>query len=65
MTKNMGGIDRGIRLVLGAVILWAGLSGGHWWGWIGVVPILTAFVGICPGYLPFRINTGAAKQPKT
>ncbi len=65
MTRNMGGIDRGIRLVLGAVILWAGLGGGHWWGWIGIVPILTAFAGRCPAYAPFKISTCSVKRPQT
>jgi len=64
MTKNMGGIDRGIRIIVGAIVLWAGLGGGHWWGWIGIVPLLTALVGWCPGYVPFQISTCAVKQPR-
>jgi hypothetical protein len=64
MTRNVGGIDRVIRLVLGAVILWAGLGGGHWWGWIGVIPIGTALVGWCPAYMPLKISTCGAKQPR-
>jgi len=57
MKKNMGGIDRGVRLVLGLVILGYGLRHHAWWGWLGIIPILTAIVAVCPGYLPFRFST--------
>jgi len=58
MTKNVGGIDRILRLVIGVALIAATLSGliGVW-GWIGVVPLLTAVIGICPAYLPFGIKT--------
>jgi ribose/xylose/arabinose/galactoside ABC-type transport system permease subunit len=63
MTKNMGGIDRIVRAVAGiALILYAlGIiapgTGYNVWGWIGVVPLLTALIGWCPAYLPFGIKT--------
>ncbi|WP_404381833.1 DUF2892 domain-containing protein [Caenispirillum salinarum] len=58
MTKNMGTIDRGLRAVLGIVLIALAATGTvGWWGYIGVVPLLTAFVGICPAYLPFGIKT--------
>jgi hypothetical protein len=32
------------------------------WGWIGIVPLVTAVVGWCPPYALLGINTGAAKK---
>ena len=41
MKKNVGGIDRLIRILAGvALILWAVL-GGPIWAWIGVLPLAT------------------------
>jgi len=58
MKKNMGTIDRIIRIVAGGgLITWA-LLGGPVWAWIGVVPVLTALLGFCPAYCPFGISTG-------
>ena len=64
MTRNMGAVDRVIRIVIGAVILWAGLGGGHWWAWFGIIPLFTAILGWCPGYVPFKISTCGTKQPR-
>ena len=62
MNKNMGGIDRGLRLAVGvALIGWAVLSGTYW-GYVGVIPVFTALIGWCPAYLPFGIKT--CKIPK-
>jgi len=51
MQTNVGGIDRILRAVIGLALIalaWAGTIGV--WGWIGVVPLLTAAVGFCPLY---------------
>ena len=63
MTKNMGTIDRLLRVIVGVVLILYALNmiapntGYNVWGWIGVVPILTALIGWCPAYLPFGIKT--------
>jgi hypothetical protein len=57
MTRNMGGLDRGIRFVAGVVIIAAGIVYRSWWGLVGIVPIVTALTAWCPGYLPFRFST--------
>ncbi|KPN63310.1 Protein of unknown function [Aliiroseovarius crassostreae] len=50
MTKNIGGIDRIIRIAIGAtLIVWA-IMGGPIWAWIGIVPMATAILGWCPPY---------------
>ncbi|NOR51108.1 MAG: DUF2892 domain-containing protein [Gammaproteobacteria bacterium] len=57
MNKNMGGIDRSLRLVAGAALIgWAVISGNPW-GFVGVIPVFTALIGWCPAYLPFGIKT--------
>ncbi|WP_068635539.1 YgaP family membrane protein [Thauera butanivorans] len=50
MKKNVGGIDRILRIVAGiALIAWA-LMGGPVWAWIGIVPLATGAMGWCPLY---------------
>ena len=46
MSTDVGRIDLGLRAVLGLVLLGIAVFGGHWWGWIGVLPLVTA--GFCP-----------------
>ncbi|ARJ64237.1 hypothetical protein WV31_00220 [Magnetospirillum sp. ME-1] len=58
MNKNVGGIDRILRIVAGLVLIGLTLAGIiGLWGWIGVVPLATAAIGWCPAYLPFGIKT--------
>ncbi len=57
MKKNIGSVDKIIRIVLGIVILAYGYVEQSWWGLIGLVPLLTAFMGFCPLYAPFKIST--------
>lgn len=62
MIKNVGGIDRVLRIVVGlALVAWAlGVIPGvapQVWGWIGVVPLLTGVVGWCPPYALFGLST--------
>jgi hypothetical protein len=58
MSKNVGGIDRILRIVVGLALIVAALTGVVGvWGWIGVVPLLTGAIGWCPAYLPLGIKT--------
>ena len=58
MNKNVGGIDRILRIVVGLALIGLTLTGIiGMWGWIGVVPLATAAIGWCPAYLPFGIKT--------
>ena len=58
MTKNVGGIDRILRLVVGVALIALAVTGTvGWWGYIGVVPLLTGLIGWCPAYLPFGLKT--------
>jgi hypothetical protein len=61
MKQNVGGVDRIVRFVLGAAIVGAGFYFKSWWGAVGVVPLGTAALGVCPAYLPFGLSSCAAK----
>ena len=58
MTRNEGTIDRALRVVAGLVLIGLALSGTFSpWGWVGVVPLITGLVGVCPVYSIFGIKT--------
>ncbi|MBK8943918.1 MAG: DUF2892 domain-containing protein [Ignavibacteriae bacterium] len=58
MEKNVGGNDKNIRLIIGAILLIASfLASSFWLGLIGVILITTALVGFCPAYIPLKKNT--------
>ncbi len=60
--KNVGTVDSIVRIVAGAAIIIAGIVFQNWLGALGIIPILTATIGVCPAYIPFKINT-ARKAP--
>ncbi len=62
MKKNVGGIDRGVRIVLGLVIGALGIYFKSWWGLIGIPLFLTGLIRFCPLYIPFKISTFKAKK---
>ncbi len=58
MTKNVGTIDQALRIIVGLVLISLVFIGPQTpWGWIGVVPIVTALLGWCPAYTLFGIKT--------
>ena len=63
MVKNVGNIDRIVRVVIGLILIAYAIPFGfpstswNWVGWIGVVPIITAFVGTCPAYSVLGVST--------
>ena len=62
MKKNVGGIDRTLRIVLGLVLIGLAASGTvGWWGYLGVVPLLTGLIGWCPPYALLCWNTCSMK----
>jgi Protein of unknown function (DUF2892) len=64
MFQNIGSIDRIIRIVAGVAIGVLGFAYHSWLGLIGLVPLFTAGVGVCPLYLPFGISTRKASTRK-
>lgn len=60
MKKNVGTIDKWIRIILGIALL--GLifilqSDWRWIGLIGIIPLVTGLVNYCPIYALFGIHT--------
>jgi hypothetical protein len=58
MKMNEGTVDRALRVVAGLALI--ALAATHvvgLWGYIGVVPLLTGAVGMCPLYSVLGINT--------
>ena len=65
MKKNVGQLDKIIRIVLGIAILslFFILDGGlKWISLLGIVFILTGVIKVCPLYLPFGISTNKFKE---
>jgi hypothetical protein len=67
MATNIGTIDRALRIVIGVMLIAYALklglpsTGWNWVGWIGVVPLLTAFIGTCPLYSLVGVSTCSRK----
>ncbi len=57
MKKNVGGIDRILRIVVGLALIAWGVVAQSWWGAIGVIPLFTGIISWCPAYLPFGISS--------
>jgi Protein of unknown function (DUF2892) len=65
MNSNIGNFDRAIRIVLGAALIGYALLAKDRpyssFGWIGIIPILTAFVSFCPIYSLLGVRTNSGK----
>jgi hypothetical protein len=58
MNKNVGIIDRTLRIVAGLALIALTTTGTIGpWGWIGVVPLATGVLGWCPAYTLFGFKT--------
>ena len=58
MTPNVGAVDKGLRIIVGVALISLAVSGiGVPWTWIGIVPLLTGFVGWCPAYWLSGVRT--------
>ncbi len=63
MTRNEGTFDRVARVILGVVLLALVFVGPHTpWGWVGLVPLVTGLVGMCPLYSLLGIRTCGVKR---
>ena len=63
MTKNMGSVDRVVRVIAALIVLVLFLSGqitgtaAIILGIVAVAFVLTSAIGSCPLYLPFGLST--------
>lgn len=63
MKPNVGGIDRVLRILLGATLIILAASGTiGWWGWLGIAPIVTGFFRFCPLYPLLGISSCRCTQ---
>lgn len=58
MDRNLGTLDRALRIVIGLVLIALSLAGviGAW-GYIGLLPLATGLVRYCPAYALLGIKT--------
>lgn len=58
MHGNVGNFDRILRVAIGLILLSLVFVGPRTpWGWVGLVPLLTALIGYCPLYSLIRLDT--------
>ena len=64
MTNNLGGADRVLRAIVGVGLVALTLTGTiSAWGWVGLVPLVTAALGWCPLYTALGFSSCATKKP--
>lgn len=55
---NVGSLDRIVRIIVGlALIAMAVMGTIGWWGYIGIVPLLTGLMQRCPAYSLLGVST--------
>lgn len=65
MHANVGTIDRILRITLGLVLIGLVATGRIGvWGWIGILPLLTGIVRICPAYSILGVKTCPSPDAK-
>jgi hypothetical protein len=65
MKANVGGADRVIRIIIGLALLsllFILPAPTKWWGLVGIVPLLTAFMSFCPLYSIIGVDTCPVKR---
>ncbi len=56
--RNVGPVDRALRAIVGLVLISLTVVGPQTlWGLVGIVPLLTAFLGSCPAYTILGVKT--------
>ena len=64
MKCNVGKTDKIFRIILGVLIILAGIYFQSWWGAVGLLPIVTGFIRWCPAYVPFGLSTCKEEKDK-
>lgn len=66
MQKNVGKVDKYIRIGLGLVLIVLAVMGTIGpWGYLGIVPLATGFFNSCPAYSLLGMNTCSAERKST
>ena len=63
MKINEGVIDRSLRVIVGLVLIGLAATGTiGMWGYIGIIPLVTGAVGMCPIYSLLGVNSCPAPR---
>jgi hypothetical protein len=66
MTKNVGGIDRVLRIVVGLALIagfFLNTAGAYRWAYmLGIIPLATGLLSTCPLYSILGISTCPVKR---
>jgi len=63
MKVNVGTIDRVVRILAGLALIGLAIAGTIGpWGYIGIVPLLTGLIRVCPAYSIIGVNTCSADK---
>ena len=63
MTKNVAGVDRVIRIILGLLIISLAFWGPKsLWAFLGIIPLLTGLVSWCGLYAVLGLSTCQVKN---
>ncbi|WP_313074388.1 DUF2892 domain-containing protein [Melaminivora sp.] len=63
MKLNVGGFDRILRIIVGLGLIALAVTGTiGWWGYIGIVPLVTGLFRFCPAYGLLGMSTCPIKQ---
>jgi membrane protein implicated in regulation of membrane protease activity len=61
--KNVGGIDRMMRIALGLILLGLAIAGLYTpYTWFGVIPLVTGLFSFCPFYKIIGLNSCPLKD---
>ena len=65
MQANVGTVDRTLRIIVGLVLIGLAATGRVGaWGWIGIIPLVTGLVRVCPAYSILGVKT-CSSETKT
>lgn len=62
MKKNIGTIDKIIRIIIAIIIAALGFYYQSWWGLLALIPLFTVFTSFCVLYPILGINTRKEKS---
>lgn len=63
MKVNVGTADRVLRVIFGLVLIGLAATGTvGWWGWLGVIAVVTGIFRFCPAYALIGANTCPMKK---
>ena len=63
MQKNIHPVERSLRVILGLVLISLAFVGPkNLWFLLGIIPVITGFIGWCPPYAILGMSTCRIKE---